>query len=86
MNKYYRVAELSVIVFHRLVVVMSLHLLTRSDAAQRERPFTFEKKLIPQDVAALTQSQFADAEDNGAELFFEALKRRLDAEEPDYKD
>ena len=45
-----------------------------------------EPRLIPQDVVALTQSQFADAEDSGAELYFEALKRRLDHEEPDYRD
>ena len=45
-----------------------------------------EPRLIPQDVVALTQSQFADAEDGGADLYFDALKRRLDDEEPDYRD
>ena len=44
-----------------------------------------EPRLIPQDVVALTRSQFADVEDGGAELYFEALKRRLDIEEPDYR-
>ena len=45
-----------------------------------------EPRLIPQDVVALTQSQFAGAEDGGADLYFDALKRRLDDEEPDYRD
>ena len=45
-----------------------------------------EPRLIPQDVVALTQEQFAGGETGGAELFFEALKRRLDIEEPDYRD
>jgi hypothetical protein len=35
---------------------------------------------------ALTQEQFAGGETDGAELFFAALKRRLDIEEPDYRD
>ena len=45
-----------------------------------------EPRLIPQDVVASTQEQFAGGETGGAELFFEALKRRLDIEEPDYRD
>jgi ribulose-5-phosphate 4-epimerase/fuculose-1-phosphate aldolase len=45
-----------------------------------------EPRLIPQDVVALTQSQFAGFDDPAAELFFDALKRRLDLEEPDYRD
>ncbi len=45
-----------------------------------------EPKLIPQDMVARTQSQFAGAEDGGPRLYFEALKRRLDIEEPDYRD
>lgn len=44
-----------------------------------------EPRLIPQDVVALTQSQFADVEDGAEELYFEALKRRLDIEEPGYR-
>ena len=44
-----------------------------------------EPRLIPQDVVALTQSQFADVEDGAEELYFEALKRRLDIEEPGYQ-
>ena len=43
-------------------------------------------KLIPQDTVTLTQSQFAGAEDGGPGLYFEALKRRLDIEEPDYRE
>ena len=45
-----------------------------------------EPRLIPQDVVALTQSQFTGAEDGAEALYFEALKRRLDIEEPDYRD
>ncbi len=45
-----------------------------------------EPRIIPQDVIALTQSQFDGFEDGGAGLYFEALKRRLDIEEPDYRD
>ncbi len=44
-----------------------------------------EPKFIPQDMVTLTQSQFAGAEDGGPGLYFEALKRRLDIEEPDYR-
>ena len=43
-------------------------------------------RIIPQDAIALTQAQFDGFEDGGAELYFEALKRRLDIEEPDYRD
>lgn len=45
-----------------------------------------DPRIIPQDVIALTQSQFDGFEDGGAALYFEALKRRLDIEEPDYRD
>ena len=45
-----------------------------------------DPRLIPPAVIELTQSQFADVEDGGAKLYFEALKRRLDIEEPDYRD
>ena len=45
-----------------------------------------EPRLIPQDVVALTQTQFAGFDGPAAELFFDALKRRLDVEEPNYKD
>ena len=44
-----------------------------------------EPKLSPQDMVTLTQSQFTGTEDGGAELYFAALKRRLDSEEPDYR-
>jgi ribulose-5-phosphate 4-epimerase/fuculose-1-phosphate aldolase len=45
-----------------------------------------EPRLIPEDVVALTQSQYVGVEDGGADLCFDALKRRLDDEEPDYRD
>jgi ribulose-5-phosphate 4-epimerase/fuculose-1-phosphate aldolase len=45
-----------------------------------------EPRLIPEDVVALTQSQYAGVEDGAADLYFDALKRRLDDEEPDYRD
>ena len=45
-----------------------------------------EPRFIPQDMVTLTQAQFAGAEDGGPRLYFEALKRRLDIEEPDYRD
>lgn len=43
-------------------------------------------RLIPPEVVAHTVAQFEGEGATGAELYFEALKRRLDAEEPDYRD
>ena len=42
-------------------------------------------RLIAPAVAERTRKQFEGAEAGGAALYFEALKRRLDAEEPDYR-
>ncbi len=44
-------------------------------------------RLIAAKVIEYARKQFVDGEDGeagGAELYFEALKRRLDAEAPDY--
>ncbi len=42
-------------------------------------------RLIAAAVIERARKQFEDGEADGAELYFEALKRRLDAEEPDYR-
>ncbi len=41
-------------------------------------------RLIAAKVIEYARKQFEDGEAGGAELYFEALKRRLDAEAPDY--
>jgi ribulose-5-phosphate 4-epimerase/fuculose-1-phosphate aldolase len=44
-----------------------------------------EPRFVPEQIAQFTQSQSAEERDASAQLTYEAFKRQLDREEPDYK-